>query len=61
MIFFSSHILEDVEEICDTMAVLNKGKIVFNGTPSDFLAKYCDKQEKDNKNTMEKAFLKCIE
>ena len=58
-IFFSSHILEDVEEICDKMSVLHNGKIVFNGTPNTFLETYCDKT--DNNKTMEKAFLKCIE
>lgn len=57
-IFFSSHILEDVEEICDAMAVLNSGSIVFNGTPNEFLDKYGGKEAK--KNTMENAFLNCI-
>ena len=52
-IFFSTHILEDVEEICNTMAVLNNGSIVYNGKPMDFRKKY-------NGASMEKSFLKCI-
>lgn len=57
-VFFSSHILEDVEEICDDMAVLHNGKIIFNGSPDEFLTQY--RNNNDNHNTMEKAFLKCI-
>ena len=52
-IFFSSHILSDVEEICDNIAVLHNGKTLFNGVPKDFREKY-------NENTLEMAFLKCI-
>ena len=52
-IFFSTHILDDVEEICNTMAVLNNGKIIFNGKPSELKKEY-------NDINMEKSFLKCI-
>ena len=34
-VVFSTHILSDVERICDRIAVLNKGKIVLEGTISD--------------------------
>jgi ABC-2 type transport system ATP-binding protein len=36
-IFFSSHILADIEEICDRIAVLHHRKILFVGTPKDFI------------------------
>lgn len=52
-VFFSSHILDDIEEICDKIAVLHNGKIYFDGTPSEFMKEY-------NENKVEKAFLKCI-
>jgi len=32
-VFFSSHILADVEEICDRVAILNQGKILCQGEP----------------------------
>ena len=32
-IFFSSHILSDVEEICDEVAILHRGKIIKQGSP----------------------------
>lgn len=53
-IFFSSHILADIEEICDCMSVMHKGDIIYNGTAPEFLKKY------DEKN-LEHAFLKAIE
>ena len=36
-IFFSSHILNDVEKLCDTIAVIHKGNILFNGKTADFI------------------------
>ena len=52
-IFFSSHILADIDEICDRIAIIDKGKIVFIGKPADF--------KKDTaQKTLERAFLKKI-
>jgi ABC-2 type transport system ATP-binding protein len=39
-VFFSSHILADIEEICDRIAVLHAGKIIFLGTPGDFVSRH---------------------
>ena len=52
-IFFSSHILSDIDEICNKMAVLHGGNTKFIGTPKEFREKY----QADN---AESAFLKCI-
>jgi len=52
-IFFSSHILSDMDEICDKIAVLNNSKIVFDGTPKDFKTKH-------GAPDLDKAFLKEI-
>lgn len=52
-VFFSSHILSDIDEICDRIGVLNNGKICFIGTPNDF-------KKKHNEESLEKAFLKEI-
>lgn len=52
-IFFSSHILSDIEEICDRMAIIHGGKILFTGEPKTFLK---DSKEK----SLERAFLKAI-
>jgi sodium transport system ATP-binding protein len=34
-IIFSSHIMSDVELLCDDLAIINKGKLIFNGTMED--------------------------
>ncbi len=51
--FLSSHILSDMEELCDRIAVLHDGKIVFIGKPQDLIAQSGQKQ-------LERAFLSLI-
>jgi len=53
-VFFSSHVLADVEELADTMAVLHNSKIYFSGTPENFKQKY-------NGENVEQAYMNCIE
>ena len=53
-VFFSSHVLADVEEMADTMAVLHNSQIYFSGTPEHF------KQQYHGKN-VEQAYMNCIE
>lgn len=36
-IFFSSHLLLDVERLCDRLVIINQGKIIFEGQQSEFL------------------------
>lgn len=52
-VFFSSHILSDMDEICDSIAVLNEAKIVYSGTPQGF-------KQKHEEDSLDKAFLKEI-
>ena len=33
VVIFSTHITEDISSSCNTMAVINKGEVLFNGTP----------------------------
>jgi ABC-2 type transport system ATP-binding protein len=35
-IFFNSHILSDVEEICDSIGIINKGKLIYEGPVKKF-------------------------
>jgi len=53
-IFFSSHILADIDEICDRIGVIHDGRLFFIGTPSDFKSKY-------KEASLENAFLRSIE
>jgi len=50
-IFFTTHYMEEAQNIADRVAIMDHGKIISIGTPSEIL-----KQTKTN--TLEKAFLK---
>jgi ABC-2 type transport system ATP-binding protein len=52
-LFFSSHVLADVDELSDQMAVLHQSRIVFNGTSHAFKAAY-------NEDGLERAYMKCV-
>jgi len=39
-VFFSTHILGDVERICDTVAILDRGKVVAHGPIGEVKARY---------------------
>lgn len=53
-VFFSSHILSDLDEICDRIGVIHDGRLFFIGTPADFKKHY-------NNASLEKAFLNSID
>ena len=53
-VFFSTHILEIAEKLCDRIAIINKGKIVFVGTLDELRKKYGEE------NSLEEIFLKII-
>lgn len=52
-VFFTSHALADVAEMCDRMAVLHAGRLRFAGTPPELVAQY-------HASDLEQAFLSCI-
>jgi ABC-type multidrug transport system ATPase subunit len=37
IIILSTHIVDDVRELCSNMAIMNKGQIVYKGTPNNVL------------------------
>lgn len=39
-IFLTTHFMEEAEELCDRLAIMDKGKIVEMGTPKELVAKY---------------------
>ncbi len=53
-VFFSSHILGDMDEICGHVALMHQGHIIFDGTPSGLKAK-------EGSASLEQAFLKAID
>jgi ABC-2 type transport system ATP-binding protein len=52
-IFFSSHILSDIDEICDRIGIIHDGKLLYVGTPKAFKKKY-------QNTSLEEAFLTAI-
>jgi ABC-2 type transport system ATP-binding protein len=50
-ILFSSHLLHDMEQICDEILVIDQGRLLFQGSVEDFKAK-------QNHQDIEKAFEK---
>ncbi len=50
-VFFSTHVLEVAEKLCDRVGIINKGKLIFVGTFEDMKAKL-----KDN-GSLEELFL----
>ena len=53
-LFFTSHMLADIEEICETVAVLHGGEIKYSGSPSGMREKY------GGAGTLEDAYLQII-
>jgi len=52
-IFFTSHILADIEEICDRIGVLHNGSIQYEGDVQKFIKTY-------KSENLERAFLNSI-
>jgi ABC-2 type transport system ATP-binding protein len=52
-VFLTSHSLADVAEICDGMALLHEGRVLFSGPPAELCRRY-------NGTDLEQAFLQCI-
>lgn len=42
-VFFSTHVLEVAEKLCDRIVIVKKGGLVFNGTLEELSTKYPDK------------------
>ncbi len=53
-IFFSSHILADIEEICDRIGILHAGKIIYLGKANEFMSTM-------QASSLERAFLAALE
>lgn len=52
-LFFSSHILSDIDEICDRIGIIHDSKLVYLGTAAEFKPTF-------GETTLERAFLKAI-
>lgn len=53
-LFFSSHVLADVDELADRIAVLHECKILYTGSAKEFKQAY-------STDVLEEAYMKCID
>jgi ABC-2 type transport system ATP-binding protein len=53
-LFFSTHLLADVEVLCDRMAILHEGRLQFVGTPTECCKTFAT-------SDLEQAYLNCIQ
>ncbi|RKD31958.1 ABC transporter ATP-binding protein [Thermohalobacter berrensis] len=54
-VFFSTHVLEVAEKLCDRLAIINKGKIIAQGTMEEL------RRQSENKESLENIFLELTE
>ena len=52
-LFFTSHVLADVDELCSSIAVLERAELRYRGTPQRLCARY-------GEASLEQAFIRCI-
>jgi ABC-2 type transport system ATP-binding protein len=52
-VFFSTHLLHDVEALCDRLAILHQGRIAFVGSPAECCRTF-------GAGDFEQAYLKCV-
>jgi ABC-2 type transport system ATP-binding protein len=55
VVLFSTHVLEVAEKVCDKVAVISKGKLIFNGTIDEMKGKVGED------DSLEKMFLELVE
>jgi ABC-type multidrug transport system ATPase subunit len=48
IIIYSTHIVEDVQELCKNIAIINKGQVVFTGSPNEAIGEIKGKIWKDH-------------
>jgi ABC-2 type transport system ATP-binding protein len=52
-LFFTSHVLADVEELCSAIAVLDRGRVRFRGSPAGLRERFAEPD-------LERAYMRCI-
>lgn len=55
-VFFSTHVMEVAEKVCDQLAIINKGKIIFTGNMDDLRLLKSGQQ-----NSLEELFLSLVD
>ena len=59
-VLMSSHVLDTVEKFCDEIAIINRGKIVFQSKMKDIGARLEDQLGKETRSSLEEIFVKVV-
>ncbi|MCK5350038.1 MAG: ABC transporter ATP-binding protein, partial [Desulfobacula sp.] len=51
-----THYMEEAESLCDTIAIMDKGRIIEQGSPENLVDKHC--KDMDSPRNLESVFLK---
>jgi sodium transport system ATP-binding protein len=52
-VIFSTHVMSEVEKLCDVIGIIHNGKLLEEGTPAQFREKY-------QENDLEEIFVKIV-
>lgn len=55
-IILTTHYMEEAQQLCDMIAIMDSGRIIAKGSPDELIANYCD--ENDAFHNLETVFLK---
>ncbi|MBC2704545.1 ABC transporter ATP-binding protein [Desulfobacula sp.] len=55
-IILTTHYMEEAESLCDTIAIMDKGRIIEQGSPENLVDKHC--KDMDSPRNLESVFLK---
>jgi len=58
-VFFSTHVMEVAEKVCDELAIINKGKIIFRGTMAELRTRRTSVNEAGD--SLESLFLQLVD
>jgi len=59
-VFITSHVLDTVEKLCDEVAIINKGKIVFQSKTQDIRTKIKDEITNETYQSLEEIFIDAV-
>jgi ABC-2 type transport system ATP-binding protein len=62
-VFFSTHVMEVAEKVCDELAIVNKGRIIFEGTMASLRSQKIAAPQagRENEDSLESLFLQLVD
>ncbi|OGQ08949.1 MAG: hypothetical protein A3G32_00535 [Deltaproteobacteria bacterium RIFCSPLOWO2_12_FULL_40_28] len=57
-IILTTHYIDEAQELCKRISIINEGELKETGSPQELIAKYCDQKLTAQRGDLEKVFLK---